>query len=87
MQSSSKLFPVALVSAELRGDLTEDVYLLKPGNSPDGSVALALTRLGHAAAARATTAAKWPDAAASPNGVAAIGLQAYEAPTRLKGGG
>lgn len=52
MQSSSKLFPVALVSAELRGDLTEDVYLLKPGNSPDGSVALALTRLGHAAAAR-----------------------------------
>lgn len=49
MQSSSKLFPVALVSAELRGDLTEDVYLLKPNNSPDPSVELALTRLGCAA--------------------------------------
>ncbi len=48
MQSSSKLFPVALVSAELRGDLTEDVYLLKPSNSPDPSVELALTRLGRA---------------------------------------
>lgn len=46
MQSSSKLFPVALSSAELRGDLTEDVYLLKPNNSPDNSVELALTRLG-----------------------------------------
>jgi pimeloyl-ACP methyl ester carboxylesterase len=45
MQSSSKLFPVALVSADLRGDLTEDVYLLKPNNSPDTSVELALTRL------------------------------------------
>lgn len=52
MQSSSKLFPVALVSAELRGDLTEDVYLLKPNNSPDPSVELALTRLGSAAGAR-----------------------------------
>lgn len=51
MQSSSKLFPVALVSAELRGDLTEDVYLLKPNNSPDGSVELALTRLGLAGGA------------------------------------
>ncbi|AYC32708.1 alpha/beta fold hydrolase [Pseudomonas cavernae] len=46
MQSSSELFPVALVSAELRGDLSEDVYRLKPGNSPDRSVELALTRLG-----------------------------------------
>lgn len=46
MQSSSELFPVALLSAELRGDLTEDVYRLKPGNSPDPSVELALTRLG-----------------------------------------
>ncbi|HFH4199547.1 TPA: hypothetical protein ACTL7O_003372, partial [Pseudomonas aeruginosa] len=26
MQSSSRLFPVALVSAELRADLTEDIY-------------------------------------------------------------
>lgn len=53
MQSSSKLFPVALASAELRGDLTEDVYLLKPNNSPDPSVELALTRLGRADAANA----------------------------------
>lgn len=53
MQSSSKLFPVALVSAELRGDLVEDVYLLKPNNSPDPSVELALTRLGRAGASAA----------------------------------
>ncbi|MET1077748.1 MAG: alpha/beta fold hydrolase [Pseudomonas sp.] len=46
MQSSSDLFPVALISAELRADLSEDVYRLKPGNSPDFSVELALTRLG-----------------------------------------
>jgi len=50
MQSSSELFPVALISAELRGDLSEDVYLLKPNNSPDSSVELALTRLGLAGA-------------------------------------
>jgi pimeloyl-ACP methyl ester carboxylesterase len=48
MQSSSELFPVSLMSAELRGDLSEDVYLLKPNNSPDSSVELALTRLGRA---------------------------------------
>ncbi|MBV2131234.1 alpha/beta hydrolase [Pseudomonas sp. MAP12] len=53
MRSSSKLFPVALASAELRGDLTEDVYLLKPNNSPDPSVELALTRLGRADAVNA----------------------------------
>ncbi len=46
MQSSSNLFPVALISAERRGDLCEDVYRLKPGNSPDGTVELAVTRLG-----------------------------------------
>ncbi|HBO0631188.1 TPA: alpha/beta hydrolase, partial [Pseudomonas aeruginosa] len=45
MQSSSRLFPVALVSAELRADLTEDIYRLKPGNSPDASVELVVTRL------------------------------------------
>lgn len=50
MQSSSELFPVSLMSAELRGDLSEDVYLLKPNNSPDSSVELALTRLGRAGA-------------------------------------
>ncbi|WXL27861.1 alpha/beta fold hydrolase [Ectopseudomonas mendocina] len=48
MRSSSKLFPVALISADFRGDLTEDVYRLKPGNSPDPTVELALTRLGKA---------------------------------------
>lgn len=48
MQSSSELFPVALIGAELRGDLSEDIYRLKPGNSPDRSVELALTRLGRA---------------------------------------
>ena len=46
MHSSSTLFPVALLSAERRGDLTEDVYRIKAGNSPDPSVALAVTRLG-----------------------------------------
>ncbi|MEX5623669.1 alpha/beta fold hydrolase, partial [Pseudomonas syringae] len=46
MQSSSTLFPVALLSAERRGDLSEDVYRIKAGNSPDPSVELALTRLG-----------------------------------------
>ncbi len=48
MQSSSELFPVALIGAELRGDLSEDIYRLKPCNSPDRSVELALTRLGRA---------------------------------------
>ncbi|WP_460043284.1 alpha/beta fold hydrolase [Pseudomonas sp. S2_H01] len=46
MQSSSDLFPVALISAERRGDLIEDVYRLKPGNSMDFTVELAVTRLG-----------------------------------------
>ncbi|MEN5031920.1 alpha/beta fold hydrolase [Pseudomonas sp. Ps21-P2] len=50
MQSSSHLFPVALISAERRGDLTEDVYRLKPGNSPDFTVEIAVTRLGLVAA-------------------------------------
>ena len=48
MQSSSNLFPVALISAERRGDLSEDVYRLKPGNSPDFTVEIAVTRLGMA---------------------------------------
>lgn len=46
MKSSSRLFPVRLSSAEARGDLLEDVYLIKPNNSPDKSVELAVTRLG-----------------------------------------
>lgn len=52
MQSSSTQFPVALLSAERRGDLSEDVYRIKAGNSPDLSVELALTRLGLADHAR-----------------------------------
>lgn len=48
MQSSSRLFPVVLLSADLCGDLSEDVYLLKPRNSPDETVELAVTRLGRA---------------------------------------
>ena len=53
MQSSSNLFPVALLSAERRGDLSEDVYRIKAGNSPDPSVELAVTRLGVADQGRA----------------------------------
>ena len=53
MQSSSTLFPVALLSAERRGDLSEDVYRIKAGNSPDPSVELAVTRLGLASQASA----------------------------------
>ena len=45
MRSSSRLFPVALISAELIGDLTEDVYLLKPGRGQDSSVRVAVTRI------------------------------------------
>ena len=52
MQSSSTLFPVALLSAERRGDLSEDVYRIKAANSPDASVELAVTRLGLADQAR-----------------------------------
>lgn len=46
MQSSSQLYPVALLSADRRGDLSEDVYRIKAANSPDASVELAITRLG-----------------------------------------
>lgn len=53
MQSSSTLFPVALLSAERRGDLSEDVYRIKAGNGPDPSVELAITRLGLADQAQA----------------------------------
>lgn len=46
MQSSSNLFPVALASAERRGDLSEDVYRIKANNSLDFTTELAVTRLG-----------------------------------------
>ena len=39
---------MALLSAERRGDLSEDVYRIKAGNSPDRTVELAITRLGMA---------------------------------------
>ncbi|UZE94714.1 alpha/beta hydrolase [Alkalimarinus alittae] len=45
MQSSSQLFPVQLVSAEVIGSLVEDIYLLKPNNCKDRTVELAVTRL------------------------------------------
>lgn len=45
MKSSSKLFPVRLMSADVQNGLAEDVYLLKPNNSADPSVELALTHL------------------------------------------
>lgn len=48
MQSSSRLFPVALLRAERCGDLSEDVYRIKAGNSDDFTVELAVTRLGMA---------------------------------------
>jgi hypothetical protein len=48
MKSSSALFPVALMRAEvLSSELTEDTYLLKPNNSPDPSAQIALSRLGY----------------------------------------
>lgn len=45
MKSSSDLFPVRLISAEVLGDLAEDVYLIKPNNSPDKSVEIALSHI------------------------------------------
>lgn len=46
MKSSSELFPVTLLSAELKDDWNEDTYLLKPNNSHDSTVEFALTRFG-----------------------------------------
>jgi pimeloyl-ACP methyl ester carboxylesterase len=45
MKSSSRLFPVQLISAEVSGSLAEDVYLIRPQNSPDKSVQIAVTHL------------------------------------------
>lgn len=48
MKSSSDLFPVSLVRAEVIADeYIEDTYLLKPNNSQDKTVQIALTRLGY----------------------------------------
>ena len=46
MKSSSELFPVALLKADIIGDLTDDVYLIKHGLDPDSSVQVALSHLG-----------------------------------------
>lgn len=47
MKSSSDLFPVALMRADVVAQkFIEDTYLLKPNNSEDPSVQIALTRLG-----------------------------------------
>jgi len=45
MRSSSNLFPVSLMAAETIGPFNEDVYELRPGQSADPSVSLALTRI------------------------------------------
>lgn len=47
MKSSSALFPVSLLRADLVAEkYVEDTYLLKPNNSSDSSVQIAVTRLG-----------------------------------------
>ncbi len=47
MKSSSSLFPVSLLRADLVAEsYIEDTYLLKPNNSSDNSVQIAVTRLG-----------------------------------------
>lgn len=46
MKSSSEFFPVTLLKADVVGDLTDDVYLLKHGRDPDPSVQVALSHVG-----------------------------------------
>ncbi|WP_097461082.1 alpha/beta fold hydrolase [Mangrovitalea sediminis] len=45
MRSSSQLFPVSLMAAETNGPFNEDVYELRPHNSADASVSVAVTRV------------------------------------------
>jgi len=45
LKSSSQLFPVELVTAEVRENYFEDSYSLKPNNSEDKSVEIALIHL------------------------------------------
>lgn len=48
MKSSSDLFPVSLMKADVLDDTyIEDTYLLKPNNSSDQTVQIAVTRLGY----------------------------------------
>ena len=46
MKSSSSLFPVTLSRADILGDLSEDIYLVKHNRDPDPSVQIALSRIG-----------------------------------------
>lgn len=46
MKSSSKFFPVTLFKADVIGDLTDDVYLVKHGRDADPSVQVALSHIG-----------------------------------------
>ena len=47
MKSSSQLFSVSLIRADvIETDLIKDTYLIKPDNSPDLTVKIAVTRLG-----------------------------------------
>lgn len=46
MKSSSEKFPVSLLKADVIGDLTDDVYLIKHGRDKDSSVQVALSHIG-----------------------------------------
>lgn len=46
MKSSSEFFPVSLLKADVIGDLTDDVYLIKHGRDEDPSVQIALSHIG-----------------------------------------
>ncbi|MEC7547908.1 alpha/beta fold hydrolase [Thalassolituus sp.] len=46
MKSSSSLFPVTLARADILGDLSEDIYLVKHNRDPDQSVQVAVSRIG-----------------------------------------
>jgi pimeloyl-ACP methyl ester carboxylesterase len=48
MKSSSSLFPVTLARADILGDLSEDIYLVKHNRDPDPSVQIAVSRIGFA---------------------------------------
>ena len=48
MKSSSELFPVSLIRAEVVAEkFIEDTYLVKPNNSDDRTIQIAVTRLGY----------------------------------------
>ena len=46
MKSSSQFFPVSLFKADVNGDLTDDVYLIKHSLDKDPSVQIALSHIG-----------------------------------------